>query len=336
MKVIRREPEPGETCFGGGCGAIIPFRIQEDKPSTNNPKEEPKPQPPSSEQLQDPDWGFSPIPFDAFPASDPDPEVMETLRREVVKERRARRVNVLIPLQIKNPIDLYYAGDSIGAMAEGATPGAVSFEKAITGLQAFPSGTDESDTARLFLRYCSEVGTDNFDVLGWYAYHTRNRAATSYGKTWRDHFSTVEYILKKNGQLDYDHLLRLSKDRGSNGNGCLALAYPIATLFGEKAQAVAEQVTAATHIMAVQTMRIAVDFFQGKKTLDEVIAESFPQHRTDLWDLTPLSHACLCAAASVARKETMEDVIRLALAKGGDVDSYLALGLLMNGTANRD
>ena len=57
-------------------------------------------------------------------------------------------------------IDLYYAGDSIGAMAEGCSGGTVPFEKVITGVQAFPNGTDESDTARLFLRYCAEVGVD--------------------------------------------------------------------------------------------------------------------------------------------------------------------------------
>ena len=237
-------------------------------------------------------------------------------------------------LSWNEPVDLYYAGDSIGAVAEGAAGGKVSFDKAITGLQAFPNGTDEADTARLFLRYCNKVSVDNFDVLDWYAYHTHHRSAAMYGKTWRDHFNTVDYILKKNGQLDYNHLLQLSKDRDSNGNGCLALAYPIATLFDDRALAVAEQVTAATHIMAVPTMRIAVAFFQGEKTLDEVIAESFPPHRNDLWDLTPLSHACLCAAAIVAREETIEGVIRLALAKGGDVDSYLSLGLLMWGKVN--
>ena len=224
---------------------------------------------------------------------------------------------IMFKLSWNEPIDLYYAGDSIGAVAEGAAGGKVSFDKAITGLQAFPNGTDEADTARLFLRYCNKVSVDNFDVLDWYAYHTHHRSAAMYGKTWRDHFNTVDYILKKNGQLDYNHLLQLSKDRDSNGNGCLALAYPIATLFGDRAQAVAEQVTAATHIMAVPTMRIAVAFFQGEKTLDEVITESFPQGRDDLWDLTPLSHACLCAAATVAKEETIEDAIRLALAKGG-------------------
>ena len=215
-------------------------------------------------------------------------------------------------------IDLYYAGDSIGAMAEGCSGGTVPFEKAITGLQAFPNGTDESDTARLFLRYCAEVGVDDFDVLDWYAYHARHRAATSYGKTWRDHFNTVGYILKKNGQLDYDHLLQLSRDRGSNGNGSLALAYPIVKTFPDRAQEVSDRVTAATHIMAVPTMRIAVAFFLGQKSLDEVIAESFPQDRDDLWKLTPISHACLCAAATIAKEETIEGVIRLALAKGGD------------------
>lgn len=310
-KITKEVRNSKETIFGG-AGSVIP-RPKVTKSSTKNSASEAQnsalPQEMLDQIFQEAreQWGYQPESDESEPSNSE---------------------------SWNEPIELYYAGDSIGAMAEGSSGGTVPFEKAITGLQAFPNGTDESDTARLFLRHCSEVGVDDFDVLDWYAYHTRHRAATSYGKTWHDHFSTVEYILKKNGQLDYQHLLQLSKDRGSNGNGCLAQAYPIATLFGDRAQAVAEQVTAATHMMALPTMAIAVAFFQGEKTLDEVVDESFPQHRNDLWDLTPLSHACLCAAAIIAREETIEGVIRLALAKGGDVDSYLSLGLLMWGKVN--
>ncbi len=228
-----------------------------------------------------------------------------------------------------NLIRLYYLGDSIGAVAEGGAGGTVSYERALTGLKAYPNGTDESDTARLLLGYCNKVGTDNFSVIGWYEYHTKNRAATTYGKTWRDHFNTVEYILKKNGQLDYDQLVTLSKDRGSNGNGCLALAYPIAKLFAGRAQETADRVTAGTHCMARPTMQLAVQYFQGRKTLDDVIREAFPTKRLDGWELTPLSHGCLWAAATIAKEPTVKGVIQKALKMGGDVDSYLSLGLLM-------
>ena len=85
------------------------------------------------------------------------------------------------------------------------------------------------------------------------------------------------------------------------------------------------------HIMALPTMRLAVAYFLGEKTLDEVIAESFPTTRTDGWELMPISHGCLWAAATIAREPTAEDVIRMALAKGIDTDSCLALGLLMWG-----
>ena len=234
-------------------------------------------------------------------------------------------------IQWKDPIELYYAGDSIGAIAEGGAGGTVSYERALTGLKVYPTGTDESDTARLFLQYCAEVGIEGFSVTDWYAYHTKNRAATTYGKTWGDHFNTVEFILKKKGTLDYDQLVSLSKDRGSNGNGCLALAYPIAKLFGDRALQITDRVTAGTHCMARQTMQLAVQYFQGKKTHDEVIRGSFPTERTDGWELTPLSHGCLWAAATIAKEPTVKDVIKKALDMGADVDSYLSLGMLMWG-----
>jgi len=233
------------------------------------------------------------------------------------------------------PIDLYYKGDSIGAIAEGGAGGTVSYERAMTGLKAYPNGTDESDTARLFIKYCASIDIENFSVTDWYAYHAKHRAATTYGKTWQktwqDHFLTVEYFLKKHGELDYDRLVAISKDRGSNGNGCLALAYPIVKIFGDRAEEIADLVTAGTHDLARPTMKLLVKFFQGRKSLADVIDEAFPTKRTDGWKLTPLSHGCLWAAASIADEINLENVIIGALQQGGDVDSYLSLALLIWG-----
>jgi hypothetical protein len=230
-----------------------------------------------------------------------------------------------------DPIELYYKGDSIGAIAEGGAGGTVSYEQAINGLKAYPKGTDESDTARLFLKYCTTIDPENFSVTDWYAYHTRHRAATTYGKTWQDHFLTIEHFLKKPGELDYDRLVSLSKDRGSNGNGCLALAYPIVMIFAERAEEIADLITAGTHDLARPTMKLLVRYFQGRKSLDDLINEAFPTKRTDGWELTPLSHGCLWAAASIADGTHLEDVIMRALEEGGDVDSYLSLALLIWG-----
>jgi hypothetical protein len=237
----------------------------------------------------------------------------------------------MIDFKWETLIELYYAGDSIGAVAEGASPGVVSFDDAMKGLQRFPRGTDESDIARLFLNYCNEVGKDGFSVTGWYSYHSKNRGAAKYGNTWKDHFVTVDYILKKKGTLDYEHLIALSRDRGSNGNGCLALAYPIVKKFPGKAPEMAERITVGTHYLARPTMQLAVSFFLGNKTLQEIIDEAFPNERSDGWDLSPLSCGCLWAAATIAQEDTAKDVIKAALANGGDVDSYLSLGLLMWG-----
>lgn len=86
-KVTTRDPRPGETFFGGGCGAIIPFRhiateeVREESPAEGKDHED---------KMGEQDDLYSPIPFDAFPGSDPDPEAMETIRKEVVAERIAR------------------------------------------------------------------------------------------------------------------------------------------------------------------------------------------------------------------------------------------------------
>ena len=228
----------------------------------------------------------------------------------------------------------YYIGDSIGAMAEGGAGSTVGYERALIGLKAYPKGTDESDTARLFIRYCSEVGIENLSVPDWYAYHTKHRAAAKYGKTWQDHFNTVEYILKKNGALDYDQLVKLSVDRGSNGNGCLALAYPIARLFPEQAHTSSEAITQGTHYLALPVMRLAIQFFLDKKTLDEVIDDPLLKSWGDPLQLKPLSHGCLYAAALIAKERTLKDVIKKALEIGCDVDSFLSTGALMWGIAN--
>lgn len=93
-KVTRRDPKPGETCFGGGCGAIIPFRhiateeVREESPAKGKDHEDKM-----GEQVD----LYSPIPFDAFPGSDPYPEVMETIRKEVVVERIARADRDKVP-----------------------------------------------------------------------------------------------------------------------------------------------------------------------------------------------------------------------------------------------
>ncbi|MDT8421567.1 MAG: hypothetical protein RQ754_14160 [Desulfuromonadales bacterium] len=173
----------------------------------------------------------------------------------------------------------------------------------------------------MFLRYCDEIGVDDFSVTDWYAYHAKNRGAAKYGKTWRDHFATIDYILKKDGRLDYGHLVTLSKDRGSNGNGCLALAYPIVKVFGRRAYEVAEVVSAGTHYQALLTMTLAIDFFLGDKSLDDVICEALPADVEDGWGLSPLAPACLWAAAMVAKERTLDDVVRIALLQGGDVDT---------------
>jgi hypothetical protein len=230
-----------------------------------------------------------------------------------------------------DPMDLYYMGDSIGAIAEGGAGGTVSYEHAVTGLKAYPRGTDESDTARLFIEYCASIDIENFSVTDWYAYHTKHRAATSYGKTWQDHFLTIDYILKKTGELNYDHLVAISKDRGSNGNGCLALAYPIVTIFADRAEEIADLMTAGTHFLARPTMKLLIGYFQGRKSLEDVINEAFPTQRTDGWELTPLSHGCLWAAATIAAEPHLESVIVRGLEEGGDVDSYLSLALLIWG-----
>jgi hypothetical protein len=231
---------------------------------------------------------------------------------------------------------LYYAGDSVGAMAEGGAPGSVTYEDAMKGLQVYPNGTDESDVARLFLEYVAKEDEANeFDLWGWCVYHTENRAATRYGKTWKDHFSTVKHIAKTGRNLS--GLLHISQDRASMGNGILALAYPAA--YAQMHIKQCEDLCKISHWGAVRTFVLARKYFGGVLSLEELEGRVIDTcMRTanhdvinDRYELTPLAPFCLWAAIQVAKQPSVEDAIRFALSKGGDVDSYLSLGLLIWG-----
>lgn len=230
---------------------------------------------------------------------------------------------------------LYRAGDSIGAVAEGGGPGTVSYEDAMKGITMYPKGTDETDSANLFLEYAKDVGTKDIGIYGWSTYHLDHKSCTSYGKTWKDHFATVKAIRDYPRHEFAKTIMEISKDRDSWGNGCLSLSYPMAYCGLSATQA--SIILMSSHYRSSTVATDAFSYFSGLFTLDqlEALAEinigKTGQTGGDFFAATPLSPQCLWAAVQVAKQPTTEEAIKFALSKGGDVDSYLSLGLLIWG-----
>lgn len=241
-------------------------------------------------------------------------------------------------------IQLYCEGDRLGAPFEGQEgPTAYDHRDVLKRAGMYPDGTDESDTVRLFIRFANGyrwAGDDQEFAVAWCDFHERHRAATSYGRTWRDHFTLVAW-LRKQGCLNYQSLARVALDReggtGSAGNGALALAYP-ACLFarevGADPQRLAETLTLASHAhpKAVESMRLLVAFFCGRRSLASLQIDpgvgSGNLHRYSV-----LAPCTLLMAARCAELASKEEVVAQAVANGGDVDSILGLALLLWGAS---
>ncbi len=227
-------------------------------------------------------------------------------------------------------LHMFYLGDSIGAMAEGGAGGSCSYEKAMKGIKAFPRGTDESDTARLFLSYIEQCGRPQAaaDIASWYHYHQANRNVSRYGRTWRDHFGLVKELEKK-GRLTYKAVYQISVDRNSLGNGGLMLVFPAIMTGVDFATLLA--IIKGTHYQAEPIAAMLYRLLKRYVSVS-VVEESLTTHYClfhDDYGMTPLAPYCLLAAIQVAKQPTIEEAVRFSLEKGGDVDSYLSLGLLL-------
>jgi len=235
-------------------------------------------------------------------------------------------------------MQLYFEGDRMGAPAEGMPGATLSFENIMARQHEYPNGTDESDSVRLFMRFANGYSWDgDYDqfAVEWACYIAEHHAATSYGKTWHSLFGLVRHVEKTTGRpITHTKLLEISRDWNSCGNGCLALAYPAwrhAEDVGADARRLARAATEVSHAhpLAQRCVASLVDFFAsgGSSTFD---ADLLPPVGRE-WQFTQTASGCLWAALGCAKGQTKEDVIRSAAEIGGDVDSYLALAMLLWG-----
>ncbi|NJC88156.1 MAG: ADP-ribosylglycohydrolase family protein [Desulfuromonas sp.] len=240
-------------------------------------------------------------------------------------------------------LQLYFEGDRLGASAEGMSGATLSFEQIMARRNEHPNGTDESDSVRLFIRYadsdCWDGDYGRF-AAGWAAHLTRYHAVTSYGRTWRDLFALVRHVEKTTGRpISYAKLTEMARDRNSCGNGCLALAYPAwryARTVGGDPYRLARVVTEVSHAHPIAQRCVAalVGCFETGDP-STITSDCFPPAGAEAC-FTHLAPGCLWAALECAGEATRDDAIRRAASIGGDVDSYLSLGLLLWGHRNRD
>ena len=245
---------------------------------------------------------------------------------------------------IFNPavIAAYQLGDRLGAPWESGDIALT--DRSMVEIQAreneYPNGTDESDIVRCFLSFVEDYQYEGRDklLLDWCVYHQRHHQASGYGRTYRDHFGLVKHLIKER-QLNLDTIFRISAERNSFGNGCLALVYPVscyAASIGEDPTELAQNFTRLTHAnsRAVNAVNILLRIIQHPQeaplvareigvegiSMEELI-KTYPSNVPADWTLA--------YALFVARRGSHEDVIMTVVNMGGDVDSLMAIALMI-------
>lgn len=239
-------------------------------------------------------------------------------------------------------ISAYLLGDRLGAPWE--TGDVLLTNRSMEEIQAsgneYPNGTDESDIVRCFLSFADGYLYESRDklLLDWCVYHQRHHRASGYGRTYRDHFALVKHLIK--GQrLSLQTVFQMSAERNSFGNGCLALVYPVACYaasIGEDPTELAQNFTRLTHAhsRALNAVNILLRIILNPQvatlvareigveviSLEELIT-AYPSNVPADWTLA--------YALFAARRGSHEDVILTVVNMGGDVDSVLALALLL-------
>lgn len=126
-------------------------------------------------------------------------------------------------------IDLYKLGDIMGSGYEG---GSVFYKphtfEEIKKKMRSGFRTDESDIVDCFNNFISDYRFRGKIplLMDWVVYHSTHRSHVRYGKTYNEHFQIVG-TLKSHDNLTLKELFSLAADKGSFGNACLALVYPV-------------------------------------------------------------------------------------------------------------
>lgn len=235
-------------------------------------------------------------------------------------------------------IEFYFEGDRLGASAEGMPGSRLTAEEMLQRQGEHPEGTDESDLVRLFQRFVRTwdwTGEVEPLAAAWAVFVTRHRRATRYGRTWRHLFHLVRYWSKTHGRpIHYGELVAVAREVNSCGNGCLAVVYPAVVYaqgIGTDPYPLVQAVTEVSHAhpMAQRCVTALANNFVSAND-----AGFMPDCLPPVGDeegYTALAPGCLWAALQCAAAKTKFEAVEVAARIGGDVDSYLSLGLLLWG-----
>lgn len=258
-------------------------------------------------------------------------------------------------MKTNEAIELFKLGDRIGAPYESGCLN-ISFkripiEEIRLGYQRSGRGTDESDTVDCFLRFTE--GYHHFEspekfIMDWFVFHSKHRAASGYGRTYKDHFRTV-LTLNAKGKLTLSELLVISEDRNSYGNGCLFLVYPLYRYFTELGMAPEEKAMwvceigrlSHAHPIAVDAVRLLHDIVDRRDLLASCRPPYIEEFLTTNIDLLPddfmkvypdnvrAPHTLFYALYCVRHAESLNEVAVKVIGFGGDTDSVCALAFMI-------
>jgi len=218
-----------------------------------------------------------------------------------------------------------------------------------------------------FTQTRSDLGCEKDFLLGWSRYSAHRYRPAKYGNSFSDFFRLVRF-LEKDEALDLESLYSVSADRNSMGNGCISLVYPCAhylVLNGLKLQEIIRfiiDIAKLTHhhpdalgavaILAHHIMSClngSTDVLHPESYSELVVfypEYRYVQHRwteflTQGLSLTPdqflmryrenvtALNALFYALYAVRKAENPLHIVEIVAGCSGDVDSVLALALLL-------
>jgi ADP-ribosylglycohydrolase len=229
-------------------------------------------------------------------------------------------------------IELYKLGDRTGLPWESK-----SMHCEPDGyLPPSPLGSDESSIVDCFLAFTASYrfSTTTQFLWDWCQYHTEHHG-TGYGRTYKEHFADMKSLRRNyTAEEGVAHLYRISKERNSFGNGCLALvlpAYFYARKQGLPPQRFIEEITTLNYFHP-EAVGACERLYQIVSRADNG-CHDYPPYTEPLAVIK--APDTLNAALYCGDEDTEEAVIRKAIYLGGHVDSVLSLALLLHGLLKR-